>query len=611
MSKKYAVYAGGFKPPHKGHFSVVEKTIQQNPDIDEFVILIGTKERDGITPEISKEIWQMYKSLVGIPVHLKISSSPIGDVYKLAKEFTDDELIFAIGAREGVDQDDKDIMARTKSIDKYSNIKVNIVKGEDKSVSGTNSRKSVREDNKDLFFTYLPTKLKPEYKEKIWDMLTPIIKESLIIKNPTQDHKHYISLFNDYITSRDMNVTPLPELKCVEDETESKNFFGKTAYYDPQNKLIVLYIKGRHPKDIVRSYSHELIHHLQNLEGRLENISTTNTTEDENLEKIEREAYEEGNIIFRNWTDSISEKSMNEIQTPAEEDKVDPQELKIGIEVEMEHTDDREESKKIALQHLAEDPEYYTKLKSLNLEKIEITPEIKYWATFYNVYKDLKENPGKHQEILSQLEGDELDAGKYFSDILQKGELDESRKKDPFGLNEFAHEFAKSVRESIPTDNKKPKYDIFLDLDGVLADFDTHFQTISGGIPPTEYESTYGKSKFWDLIGEHGSEWWVNIPWMKDGDELYNYVKKYKPQILTTPSRSQDSRLGKEQWAKNHTSGVRVNFSFDKGEFAMPGNSILIDDKEKNIKSFENAGGIGILHKNTKNTINQLQILGL
>ena len=40
---------------------------------------------------------------------------------------------------------------------------------------------------------------------------------------------------------------------------------------------IVLYTEGRHPKDVVRSFAHEMIHHIQNLEDRLENISTTNT----------------------------------------------------------------------------------------------------------------------------------------------------------------------------------------------------------------------------------------------------------------------------------------------------------------------------------------------
>lgn len=62
--------------------------------------------------------------------------------------------------------------------------------------------------------------------------------------------------------------------------------------------------------------------------------------------------------------------ALHEIVKPASEKDIDPKELKMGIEVEMEHTDSRKEAKVIALQHLAEDPKYYTKLKSLNLEDI-------------------------------------------------------------------------------------------------------------------------------------------------------------------------------------------------------------------------------------------------
>jgi hypothetical protein len=80
---------------------------------------------------------------------------------------------------------------------------------------------------------------------------------------------------------------------------------GKTAYYSPSDKSITLYTFGRHPKDVLRSFAHEMVHHEQNLNGTLGNIGTTNTNEDGSLDKIEREAYEKGNIMLRNWEDSI------------------------------------------------------------------------------------------------------------------------------------------------------------------------------------------------------------------------------------------------------------------------------------------------------------------
>ena len=102
-----------------------------------------------------------------------------------------------------------------------------------------------------------------------------------------------------------MNIQPLPEVKIRKDEVNASNFFGRTAYYDPNSREIVLYVSGRHEKDIVRSYSHEMIHHMQNLLGTLHNIQTQDTNADSALLELEKEAYLLGNITFRNWEDNL------------------------------------------------------------------------------------------------------------------------------------------------------------------------------------------------------------------------------------------------------------------------------------------------------------------
>ena len=109
----------------------------------------------------------------------------------------------------------------------------------------------------------------------------------------------------EYMIDQKINIQPLPEVKLKYDEENASNFFGKTAYYDPSSKEVVLYVVGRHPKDVCRSFTHEMIHHKQNLEGRLKGIGTTDTNEDDYLMEIEKEAYLEGNITFRNWEDSV------------------------------------------------------------------------------------------------------------------------------------------------------------------------------------------------------------------------------------------------------------------------------------------------------------------
>ena len=115
----------------------------------------------------------------------------------------------------------------------------------------------------------------------------------------------YIKDLTKYMYNQGLTIDPAPEIEFVEDEDNAKNPLGKTAHYDPNQKLIVLYTTGRNPKDILRSFAHEMIHHVQNLEGRLGNIHTTNVNEDDFLKALEREAYERGNMSFRSWENSL------------------------------------------------------------------------------------------------------------------------------------------------------------------------------------------------------------------------------------------------------------------------------------------------------------------
>jgi nicotinamide mononucleotide adenylyltransferase/putative lipoic acid-binding regulatory protein len=136
------------------------------------------------------------------------------------------------------------------------------------------------------------------------------------------DYTPYIASLLEYMLDQKMNITPLPEIKIRYDENEANNFFGKTAYYDPNNKEVVLYAMGRHPKDVCRSFAHEMIHHMQNIEGRLGNIQTTNTNEDSHLQGIEDEAYLEGNRVFRNLEDKIKNSKKKEVMAEGRYDKL-------------------------------------------------------------------------------------------------------------------------------------------------------------------------------------------------------------------------------------------------------------------------------------------------
>ena len=144
------------------------------------------------------------------------------------------------------------------------------------------------------------------YSDKAFDQTPYQTKLPEQVEQEKFDYTPYIGSLLEYMLDQKMNITPLPEVKIRYDENQANDFFGKTAYYDPNNQEVVLYVMGRHPKDVCRSFSHEMIHHMQNMEGRLEGLAgTTNTNEDDYLQEIEKEAYLKGNITFRNWEDGL------------------------------------------------------------------------------------------------------------------------------------------------------------------------------------------------------------------------------------------------------------------------------------------------------------------
>jgi len=100
-----------------------------------------------------------------------------------------------------------------------------------------------------------------------------------------------------------------PRLFLKQDAENSKGFLGSTAHYDPQNKAITIFITGRHPKDILRSFAHELVHHTQNLRGDLSpdkcgQMTDKYAQENPHMRKMEEEAYLIGNMCFRDWEDN-------------------------------------------------------------------------------------------------------------------------------------------------------------------------------------------------------------------------------------------------------------------------------------------------------------------
>jgi len=104
------------------------------------------------------------------------------------------------------------------------------------------------------------------------------------------------------------NIRTTPKVVLRQDQENGSKTLGRTAYYDPNDLTIVLYTTGRHPKDILRSFAHELIHHVQNERGDL-NLGDASDPQyaqnDEHLRNMEKEAYLEGNLLMRDFEDNF------------------------------------------------------------------------------------------------------------------------------------------------------------------------------------------------------------------------------------------------------------------------------------------------------------------
>tara|TARA_R100000664_G_C2736111_1_gene125536 strand:- start:323 stop:1126 length:804 start_codon:yes stop_codon:yes gene_type:complete len=103
-----------------------------------------------------------------------------------------------------------------------------------------------------------------------------------------------------------------PTINFMSDEENATNPLGKTGQYDPNSMEISIFVDGRHIKDILRSISHELVHHGQNCRGEFDRQFSTDVgyaQNDEFLRGMEEEAYKEGNFCLRDWEDGIKMKN--------------------------------------------------------------------------------------------------------------------------------------------------------------------------------------------------------------------------------------------------------------------------------------------------------------
>ena len=152
---------------------------------------------------------------------------------------------------------------------------------------------------------------------------------------------------------------------------------------------------------------------------------------------------------------------------------------------------------------------------------------------------------------------------------------------------------------------------LFLDMDGVVADFEQAFTDLSK--KDITKISNMEKYYWFVIINKLGPDFWSELKPMPYAHLLWNAFKQYKPTFLTAALRNgYDSSVeGKTKWIQQHFGYdkiIVVRGAKEKWKYCRPGD-ILVDDMPKNIQEWNEAGGIGFLYhpKDTKKIITEVQ----
>ena len=145
-------------------------------------------------------------------------------------------------------------------------------------------------------------------------------------------------------------------------------------------------------------------------------------------------------------------------------------------------------------------------------------------------------------------------------------------------------------------------------MDGVLADFKKGAEIVTG-VPIRQWMNLTKDAK-WDPI-RNDKTFWENLHWMRDGKTLWNYIRPYKPDLLSAyTNRDPNCKPAKLKCASKNLglSGRRINLVMrsEKQNYAQTGYrspAILIDDYPTNVQQFRAIGGIGIVHTTASKTI--------
>jgi 5'(3')-deoxyribonucleotidase len=146
---------------------------------------------------------------------------------------------------------------------------------------------------------------------------------------------------------------------------------------------------------------------------------------------------------------------------------------------------------------------------------------------------------------------------------------------------------------------------LFLDADGVLADFDQGARRLLGA-SPKQYIAAHGRDTFWERLAR-AKNFFGSLPEMPDARLLFDGVRHLQPTILTGLPIGCWAAPQKVEWAAEHFPGVPIVtcMAQDKHKHMHPGD-VLVDDREKHRPAYEAAGVVFVHHRNAEDSLRQL-----
>ncbi len=158
------------------------------------------------------------------------------------------------------------------------------------------------------------------------------------------------------------------------------------------------------------------------------------------------------------------------------------------------------------------------------------------------------------------------------------------------------------------------KSEVYLDMDGVIADFFTEYAKLAGvqhgnyrDIPPAKVDPTLDKMV--------GTDFFARLPKFPSADDLVNMIVKVYGHynICSSPLRGdhEGSAKYKKIWIQQHLNPQPKNILItpNKAKYAKQADgtpNILIDDRGSNISSWEAAGGIGIKYQADEDSLQKI-----